>query len=369
MSAEPKVLIYGASGYTGKLVAECLGERNIPFYFSGRNQQRLDDAMKIVVERLGREPEHIIAQAENSKEALLPLFKKVDVVINVAGPFMQMAWPVVEACLEANCHYLDTTGEQDWTIAIRNEYGKAFADKNLLLNPANSYMWAAGALAAEKVLEDPEIDTLDITYQIKDALPSQASTKSFLRMVCNPQYKLKEHQMVEWQGDRSFTIAVPHLSQVQQALPWGGGCEPVWYEFDDRVRSCQVLTAFGDEIIGRVVEIIHRFLKEAEGMSQTEKEALTNQFGDEMTGEEPPKDSVDIHRTVITCIGQGRQKTTVFPMSMCAPYTFTGEICAEAAERLLNGELLNAGFQSAAGAFGHKALMKVFHEKGYINLE
>lgn len=369
MSAEPKVLIYGASGYTGKLVAECLGERNIPFYFSGRNQQRLDDAMKIVVERLGREPEHIIAQAENSKEALLPLFKKVDVVINVAGPFMQMAWPVVEACLEANCHYLDTTGEQDWTIAIRNEYGKAFADKNLLLNPANSYMWAAGALAAEKVLEDPEIDTLDITYQIKDALPSQASTKSFLRMVCNPQYKLKDHQMVEWQGDRSFTIAVPHLSQVQQALPWGGGCEPVWYEFDERVRSCQVLTAFGDEIIGRVVEIIHRFLKEADGMSQTEKEALTNQFGDEMTGEEPPKDSVDIHRTVITCIGQGRQKTTVFPMSMCAPYTFTGEICAEAAERLLNGELLNAGFQSAAGAFGHKALMKVFHEKGYINLE
>lgn len=369
MSTKPKVLIYGASGYTGKLVAECLGERKIPFYFAGRNQGRLESAMAVVVERLGHEPEHVIVQAENKKEALLPLFKDVDVVINVAGPFMQMAWPVVEACLEANCHYLDTTGEQDWTIAIRDQYGQAFADKNLLLNPANSYMWAAGALAAEKVLETPGIDTLDITYQIKDALPSQGSTRSFLRMVCNPQYKLKDNEMVTWQGDRHFTISVPHLSQPQLSLPWGGGCEPVWYEFDDRVRSCQVLTAFGDEIIEGVVATIHRFLNEAEGLSQDEREALTNKFGDEMNSTEPPKDSVDIHRTVITCIGQGRQKTVVFPLSLCAPYTFTGEICAEATERLLNGELVKAGFQSAAGAFGHKSLMEVFFEKGYMNLD
>ena len=128
MSESPKIVVYGGSGYTGKLVAECLAERNMPFYFSGRNQAKLESSLKIVEERLGRPcNEATIVQAANTREELVPLFEKVEVVINVAGPFMQLAWPVIEACLETNCHYLDTTGEQDFTIVARDKYGKAFA--------------------------------------------------------------------------------------------------------------------------------------------------------------------------------------------------------------------------------------------------
>ena len=166
----------------------------------------------------------------------------------------------------------------------------------------------------------------------------------------------------------SFTVSVPHLSQPVLALPWSGGCEPAWYEHDDRVRNCRVLTAFGDEIIENVVAVIHRFQEESKGMTQEQKEELTNRYGDEMTPAEPPKDCRDLHRTVITCIGQGRQVTTVFPLSLNAPYTFTGEICAEGAERLLNGQLKAVGFQSATGAFGHRELLQRFHELGYTNL-
>lgn len=367
MSNTPKVLIYGASGYTGKLVAECLSKRNIPYYFAGRNPEKLAASLKIVEERLGHKADATVVQANNTVEELTPLFREVDVVINVAGPFMQLAWPVVEACLETNTHYLDTTGEQDFVIAVRDKYNEAFAAKNLLLSPANSYMWCAGALAIEVALETEGVDSVDLTYQINDALPSQASTKSFIRMVNNPQYYLKNNEMVEWQGDRHFTINVPHLSQPALALPWSGGCEPVWYQHDDRVLNCKVLTAFGDEVIEAVVGLIHRFNEESKGMSAEEKEALTNQYGDEMTPEEPPKDSPDIHRTVITCIGQGRQVTTVFPLSLNAPYTFTGEICTEAAERLLNGDVKATGFQSAAGAFGHRELIEKFYQLGYTN--
>ena len=197
MSNSPRILIYGASGYTGKLVAECLAQRDMPFYFAGRSQDKLEASLAIVEERLGRKAPATIVQAANNREELLPWFDKVEVVINVAGPFMQLAWPVVETCLEANCHYLDTTGEQDFVIAVRDQYGKAFAEKNLLLSPANSYMWCAGALAAEVALETEGVDSLDLTYQINDALPSQASTKSFLRMVNNPQYLLKNNEMIE----------------------------------------------------------------------------------------------------------------------------------------------------------------------------
>lgn len=51
MSSEFQVLIYGGSGYTGKLVAESLAQRDIPFYLAGRNQERLEKALNVVKQR------------------------------------------------------------------------------------------------------------------------------------------------------------------------------------------------------------------------------------------------------------------------------------------------------------------------------
>ena len=364
-----KILVYGASGYTGKLVAECLADRGLPFYMAGRNQEKLKRALEVVEQRFGGNVDAEVVTASNTVEELLPILQGVEVVINVAGPFMQVAWPVVEACLQANCHYLDTTGEQDWTRAIQEKYGAAFAERQLLLSPANAYMWCSGALAAEVVLENDGIDSLELVYQIDNALPSEASTKSFLRMCAlDDQLYLKNGEYVAWQGDRTYSVNVPHRVESYLSLPWGGGCEPVWFEMDERVQSCKVLTAFGDEIILNVLGAVEKFKKDSVGMNEAEKEELTNRYGEEMTTEEPPKDNFETFRTVIVCKGQGQQGVKTFSLACSAPYTFTGEICAEGAERILNGKLQKVGFQSGAKAFGHRELLKVFHAKGFTNL-
>jgi len=82
---------------------------------------------------------------------------------------------------------------------------------------------------------------------------------------------------------------------------------------------------------------------------------------------EPPKDDVDVQRSVIVCYGQGRQVTTQYVMNLSARYSWTGEICAEGAQRLLNGQLKTAGIQSVAKAFGHRELITTFHELGYCS--
>lgn len=132
MSTTKKVLIYGASGYTGKLIAEALAGRGIPFLFAGRTRERLEAGLKIVEERFGGPVDAEIVVSSNATEELLPILQDVDVLINVSGPFMQIGWPIVEAALQAGCHYVDTTGEQDWTNAIKEKYGQAFADKGAL---------------------------------------------------------------------------------------------------------------------------------------------------------------------------------------------------------------------------------------------
>lgn len=369
MSQARKVLIYGASGYTGKLVAEALAQRNIPFYMAGRTRARLETALEVVQQRHGAPVDAEIVIASNNREELLPLFQQVDVVINVAGPFMQVAWPVVEAALEAGCHYLDTTGEQDWTAAIGEKYGESFAAKGLLLCPANSFMWAAGALAAEVVLENPEVDSLDICYQIDNGLPSEASTKSFLRMVCNDvsQYYLEQNEYVAWPNDAVYQVALPHRNASLSAHPWGGACEPVWFKNDPRVRNCKVLTAVGEHLIGPVIQAIQAFNAAAPGMTREQREDFTNAMGAQMDSGEPPKDSLDVQRGVIVCHGQGRRVTTSYVMNLSAAYTWSGDICAEAAQRLLGGQLKNTGFQSSAKAFGHRELIQRFHERGFCS--
>ncbi len=366
---ERKILIYGANGYTGKLISESLAQRNLPFYMVGRNLEKLKKAKQVVEHRHGSSIDAELVVANNSPEELNSIFAKVDIVINVSGPFMQIGWPIVEAALEHSCHYIDTTGEQDWTIAIQKKYGEAFAAKGLLLSPANSYMWCAGALAAEIVLETPGIDSLELSYQIDNALPSEASTKSFLRMQGNPdsQYYLEQSEYKSWPNDKVYTVTVPHRMQPYLALPWGGACEPVWFKMDSRVKNCKVLTAFGDDIVNAVMDVINSFSQKAVGMTQEQKEALTNELGEQMTSTEPEKDSFDDNRSVITCHGQGQQVTKSFVLSVAAPYTFTGEICAEAAERILNGKLKEVGFQSSAKAFGHRELLDVFHKHGFVN--
>ena len=367
MSQDRKVLVYGANGYTGKLVAESLADRNIPFYMAGRSRDKLEKALEVVQERHGGPVDAEIVTASNDPEELRPLFAQVDVVINVSGPFMQIGWPIVETALEMNCHYLDTTGEQDWTNAIKGKYGQAFANKDLLLSPACSYMWTAGALAAEVVLENPEVDSLDIVYQIDHGLPSEASTKSFLRMVCNDvsQYYLELNEFVAWPNDQVVQAVVPHRGSTLSAHPWGGACEPIWYKDDPRVRNCKVITAIGEHMVAGIVQAIQAFNAAAPGMTQEQREEFTNQMGNQMDTGEPPKDDVDVQRSVIVCNGQGRQITKQYVMNLSAPYSFTGEVCAEGAQRILNGQLKQTGFQSAAKAFGHRELITRFHELGY----
>lgn len=370
MSHDRKVVIYGANGYTGKLVAESLARRGIPFYFAGRNRSKLEASLTVVRERLGGDGDRLDAEivvVDNHVDELLPLFHRCRVVINVAGPFMRIAWPVVEAALEAGCHYLDTTGEQDWTRAIAEKYGAPFRVKGLLLAPATSFMWAAGALAAEVVLEDPEIDSLDILYQIDNGLPSEASTRSFLRMACNEtsQYYLDQGEYRAWPNNVVYDVFVPYRAAKLRAHPWGGGCEPVWLK--KRVRSCKVLTAIGEHLIDGVVEAINAFNAKAPGLDQAGKEALTDAIGEQISTGEPPKDSPDVQRGVIVVHGQGRTKTTSYVMNLSAAYTWTGEICAESAQRLLAGELRQAGFQSMATAFNHRELIRTFHALGYCS--
>jgi short subunit dehydrogenase-like uncharacterized protein len=100
-------MLYGATGYTGRLLAQeavLQGERPL---LAGRDAR----ALQALGESLGLSWK---AVALEDTEGLRRAVGRVRAVLHAAGPFVHTAWPMVEACLETKAHYLDITGE--WPV-------------------------------------------------------------------------------------------------------------------------------------------------------------------------------------------------------------------------------------------------------------
>lgn len=365
MSKNHPVVLYGASGYTGKLTAWKLAERGIPFIAAGRDLERLRMEMARVPELDGADYECVAVKHERA--ALADLFKGHEIVINITGPFMQLGRPVVEASLDAGCHYVDTTGETDWVMLLRDEFGESFAARNLLLCPANSYMWTEGLIAAEIALEIPGIDSLDIVY-LGDSAVSQASTASFLRMCTSPQHYLRNRALEMWPYATAYTVHVPGETRVFTALPWGGGAEPIWFQNDPRVRNCSTMVSFrNQQMFDVLLGLLHKFEAEARHLPQAERDALTNGWGAQMTPAEPEREDPDANRCVLACYGRGRTASTAVILRGNSPYCQTGVFGAEMARRVLDNTLYRTGFASPTQALGARELLAVQAREGYLN--
>jgi len=104
-------MIYGATGYTGGLIAEWARQHALRPVLGGRDAMRLG----ALAERLGLEQRvAALSDPERLREAL----RGIRVVLHAAGPFSQTSRPMVEACLHAGAHYLDISAEVDAIEAL-----------------------------------------------------------------------------------------------------------------------------------------------------------------------------------------------------------------------------------------------------------
>lgn len=99
-----QVLIYGGTGYTGRLIAEHARNLRCSPVIAGRTADRV----QALSAELGV-PGRVIALDE--AQALDDALGDISVLINAASPFAQTSGPLIESCLRTRTHYLDITGE------------------------------------------------------------------------------------------------------------------------------------------------------------------------------------------------------------------------------------------------------------------
>jgi hypothetical protein len=361
----PKVVIYGASGYTGKHLAWKLAQRGIPFIAAGRNKARLTEQLSATPELAGAEYE--VVAVEHNEASLTKLLEGKSVVHNLVGPYMQLGKPVLHAALAAGCHYLDCTGEQDWMYLLKAEYSKKFSDKGLALLPASAAMWNLGMLASELVLKTPGIDSLDISYTLS-GVPSVSSTLSFMRMCCQPQYSMQDKKRVPWPV-AGINMVVPGIHEVLTGLPWSGGGESVWFEDDERVRNCSTLVTFRSQaLMDLVISRMKEFAANYKDKTAEEQETVTNKWAMEIAPKgEPPREDLNVHRAWISCHGRGRLAARSISLpGVAVGYVGTSTMSAFTIDTLLRGQHNVVGFAPAVHVVGVERMLAELIEQGVL---
>src|SRR6266536_1006495 len=236
MTAKKPVVVYGVSGYTGRLVCEYLRELNVPFIAAGRDKARVQQVIDKVpgIDTV----EHEVVEVAHEVGALTELLSGAKVVSNMVGPFIKYGPEVVEAALAAGCHYVDTTGEQDWVLQAQSGWGDKFAGHGLLLSPGVAQMYTTGEIAANICLETPGLDTLDILVLSK-GFPTYPSMQTIFTILKANWYYLEQNQYKQWDPRTTFEVTIPGQHVTGLALPWGGTCHPVWFKDDPRVANCK----------------------------------------------------------------------------------------------------------------------------------
>ncbi|WP_421788591.1 saccharopine dehydrogenase family protein [Hyphobacterium sp.] len=123
------IVVYGATGFTGRLVAEYLdahyrGDNAVKWAMAGRSPGKLE----AVRDEIGISPEVDLMTADASDPASLKaMAQSAQVVITTVGPYQLYGEPLLTACAEAGTDYVDLCGEPAWMAQMIGKYQGAAA--------------------------------------------------------------------------------------------------------------------------------------------------------------------------------------------------------------------------------------------------
>lgn len=147
MSASRRVVVYGATGHTGRFVVDELLRRGVNPMLAGRSATRLAalPACHAVLDRL--------VVSLDDRGALRRAFEGAAAVVNCAGPMLDTALPVARAAVEAGAHYLDVTAEQAVVQRLYSELDGPARDAGVAVVPAMAFYGGLADLLVTAALD------------------------------------------------------------------------------------------------------------------------------------------------------------------------------------------------------------------------
>ncbi|MEI9949992.1 MAG: saccharopine dehydrogenase NADP-binding domain-containing protein [Pseudomonadota bacterium] len=166
------LLIYGANGYTAKLLLAELQRAGVPAVIAGRNESEISQTAALL-----NLPSRVFSL--DQPQAVDRALAGVKLVLNAAGPFSQTARPLIEACLRARVDYLDLSGELG-SLGYAAECGEMARRCGVMLLPAVGFdVVPSDCLALHLAEQLPDAESLELSIAASNLL-SRGSAATFV---------------------------------------------------------------------------------------------------------------------------------------------------------------------------------------------
>jgi short subunit dehydrogenase-like uncharacterized protein len=345
-----RTVLFGATGYTGRLVAEAMVERGLRPVLAARGRDRLE---ALAAELGGLET----ALADVSDPASVrALVERGDVLVTTVGPFARWGAPAAAAASSAGAHYLDSTGEPAFIREVFERYGRAAEQSGAAMLTAFGYDWVPGNLAGGLALKRAGQDAVrvDVGYFFTGrASMSGGTMASSVGALADPSFSFRDGRVQTERGAkrvRSFQIGskkrdaisvgtsehfalprfAPQLREVNTYLGWFGPLSRPMQAMSIGTRlpgASKLLKSAGE-----------RFVKGSTGGPDAEARSKAGS-----------------HIVAIAYDSAGRELAES-RLTGVDGYTFTGRILAWGAQRAAEGGLQGTGALGPVDGFGLVAL-------------
>lgn len=310
-----KLMIYGATGYTGRMVAAHAKAAGTPIILGGRTEKALAD----LALKLGAEYRVFALDDEARIDRSL---EDVAAIVNAAGPFMRTAKILMEAAIRNGVHYIDTAAELDSYRLAETLDAEATAAGVMLLPGGGGSVAMLGSLAGHAVARVSDARKIRIALLVSGGLSRGSALSASENMTAETLARVDGGLVAVSSAIRTFDFGRGPVDSFQVTLP-------------DLIT---ISRATGVPDIETFVHVTGGGFPQGDLSAlpdgPSEQERLANRY--QAVVEVTDADGHVVRSILDTVNG----------------YSFTAIAVAEAGRRVLEGEA-RPGFQTPAGLFGN----------------
>ncbi len=343
--AEP-ILIYGANGYTGRLISLAAAKQDVSVHLAGRNKE----AIAAVAAETGFN--YSIVDL-NNKAGLVDILQPFDTVIHCAGPFTETARQMVEACLESHTNYLDITGEI-WAFEEIMSYADQAKQAGIKLIPGVGFdVVPTDCMAAYLVALMPDANAIEMSFVGEKTAMSRGTAVTMAKNISKGGFIRENGQIKNVPLAYSVKeVAFPHKKRTVMSIPWG---DLMTTYYQTGIPNIIIYSGVSKKTVRNIRRF--RFLKFLMGISWIQR-LVRRKIENSVAG--PKQDMLEAGKTyLVGSISNKKGETLEVKMITPEAYKLTSLTALEAAKELIskNDDIPN-GYLTPAQAFGKDFILK-----------
>lgn len=358
------MILFGATGYTGRLTAEAMTRAGLAPVLAGRSPDALvaltGDLAGLAP--LDAAPSWQSADVDEPESVRALVRDAADVLVTTVGPFARLGEPALAAAISAGSAYLDSTGESPFIRRVFEDADGPARESGARLLTAFGYDYVPGNLAGALAIADARAagripTVVEIGYFVRGTFAISSGTRASAADVATSRpFALRNGQVVEHAGSIArFTVGGRSL----EALPVGTSEHFTLPRLDPGVRDVGVYLGWAGRWTraARVGMGVLQVGGRVPGLSGLLRAGMDRATGS-TTGQGPTPAQRAGARTVVvarTLDGVGRQLSSA-TLEGPDPYGLTAELLAWGSAMLLTGRARDVGALGPVDAFGLDAL-------------